>query len=127
MPGHATHGLPWFVSFTTATSSASGISTLIARTLPPAPISVVELPKPGPPFLLPSSSGSMLEARRLSGEDERLGTSASPFMMARWGYRRGDWPLAARRAGPVSSPPRSLSIESSAYAEAHGLDAAEEA
>lgn len=29
-------------------------------------------------------SGSKLEARRLSGEDARSGTSAAPPMMARW-------------------------------------------
>lgn len=58
-----------------------------------------------------SFSGSMLEARRFSGDEDRWGMSASPFIMARLETRKGDWLLGN---GPVSSPPRSLSMERSA-------------
>lgn len=56
-----------------------------------------------------SFSGSMLEARRFSGDEERWGTSASPFIIARLEMRKGDWLLAELGTGPVSSPPLSLS------------------
>lgn len=75
-----------------------------------------------------SFSGSMLEARRLSGEEERWGSSASPFIMARRDTRNGDWLLGRDvTTEPVSSIPLSLSRERSAYAEAQGDEAAEEA
>lgn len=69
----------------------------------------------------------MLEARRLSGEEERWGNSASPFIMALLETRNGDWLLAGFRTGPVSSPPLSLSKDSSAQAEAQGEEAADDA
>lgn len=79
------------------------------------------------PFWTGSSSGSMLEARLFRGDEDRLGSSASPFMMALLEYRKGDWLLPECSAEPVSSPPRSLSSDSSAYAEAQGDEAADEA
>lgn len=62
-----------------------------------------------------SGSGSMLEARRLSGEEERWGSSASPFMMARLDTRNGDWLLGSVvTAEPASPIPRSPSRDRSA-------------
>lgn len=62
-----------------------------------------------------SASESMPEARRLSGDDERRGSSSSPFMMAvRLETRKGDWLRVGLGAVLDSSPPRSLSRESSA-------------
>ena len=62
-----------------------------------------------PPLVQESPSGSILEARRLSGDDERWGRSASPFMMALLETRYGDWPLDLASAGPGSFPPLSPS------------------
>ena len=44
--------------------------------------------------LIGAVSGSMLDARRFNGEDERWGRSASPFTRALLEMRKGDWLLA---------------------------------
>lgn len=79
------------------------------------------------PFFVGSGSGSMLEARRFKGDEERWGRSVSPFIMARLETRKGDWLLGWFSAEPASSTAASLSSDRSAYAEAQGDDAAEEA
>lgn len=118
-------------------SAASGGSTLMAR----GASVVLAVAVVWEEFMLTSSplvrdvdgeasgSGSMLEARRLSGEEERWGSSASPFMMAlRERTRNGDWLLGRDvTAEPASSIPRSPSRDRSAYAEAQGEEAADDA
>jgi hypothetical protein len=77
-------------------------------------------------------SGSMLEARRFRGEEDRW-KSPSPDMIDRWGYLMGDGlPAGVGRgrempdSGPDASPPLSLSMETSARAAAQGEEAVDD-
>jgi hypothetical protein len=60
----------------------------------------------------------MLEALRFSGEDERFDTCESPFIIALFDTLKGDCPPLWTATNPPSSPPLSLSMDRSAYAEA---------